>query len=248
MTKPVLRYTTALITGAARRLGRAISVTLAARGYGVVLHYNRSATEAEALAAELRTTGAQAWTVQADLEDAESARSLMEEAAAVAGPVDILINSASIFTPSGLDDFSEADLMANVRVNALAPALIARAFAAQKRNGCIVNLLDSRVCDYDTAHVAYHLSKRMLAALTSMMAVEYAPAIRVNAVAPGLILPPEGQDEAYLVALASSNPLNTHGAPEDIARAVCFLIDSGFVTGQTLYVDGGRHLRGKFYE
>ena len=101
--------------------------------------------------------------------------------------------------------------------------------------------------DYDRAHAAYHLSKRMLFTLTRMMALEFAPQIRVNAVAPGLILPPPGQDASFLERMASTNPLGRHGDASDVADAVLFLTGAGFVTGQVIYVDGGRHMKGAVY-
>ena len=114
-----------------------------------------------------------------------------------AGPVDFLINNAAAFPENGLEDFTPDGLHGIINVNAIAPLLIARGFAAQRRPGAIVNFLDARIVDADERHAAYHLSKRMLFTLTRMMALEFAPAVRVNAVAPGLILPPEGEDEGY---------------------------------------------------
>ena len=135
----------------------------------------------------------------------------------------------------------------NVNVNALAPFLLSRAFAAQQREGCIINFLDTRIMDYDKTHVSYHLSKRMLFSITRMMALEFAPKVRVNAIAPGLILPPEGKDETYLQDLAPSNPLQTYGGPGDIVEAVLFLLRGRYITGQVVYVDGGRHMLGGVY-
>ena len=129
----------------------------------------------------------------------------------------------------------------------MAPLELTRCLAAQGRDGAVVNLLDARVGDYDRQHAAYHLSKRLLAALTRRMAIEFAPRLRVNAVAPGLILPPDGEDEGHFDRLASTNPLQRRGCPEAVAEAVLFLLRSDFVTGQVLFVDGGRHLRGNLH-
>jgi NAD(P)-dependent dehydrogenase (short-subunit alcohol dehydrogenase family) len=238
---------TALVTGGAKRIGRALACDLAGEGVNVVVHCRSSTEEASQLAAELQTKGVQAWTVEANLEDPEQAIALIAQTVELSGHVDILINNASTFPPSRLADFTPADLHTNINVNALAPALIAREFATQDREGAIINLLDCRIDDYDNEHVAYHLSKRMLFSLTRMMAVEYAPEIRVNAVAPGLILPPAGKDERYLASLASTNPLNRYGSPDDVTRAVLFLLRSPFVTGQVIYLDGGRHMVGNMY-
>jgi len=248
-TRPV-----ALVTGAGVRLGRAIASALAGDGADVVLHYLTSEQEAAALARQLRARGAKAWLLRADLADPAQAEALVDEAVAACGrPCAILVNSASIFPAGRLGDVTADDLALNMQVNAYAPLALACAFARQfprPARGplpCVVNLLDSRITDYDAEHAAYHVSKRALHTLTKMMALEFAPRVRVNAVAPGLILPPAGQTVAYLRKLAHTNPMNRFGSPADIAEAVRFLLRSGFLTGQVIYVDGGRHLRGNLY-
>jgi pteridine reductase len=238
---------TALVTGAAKRLGAATALALARAGVAVVLHYRQSETEVNNTAEEIAQTGAKVWTVQADFSNSAEGERCFRQAKEAAGAIDFLINSASLFAEQGLDEFSFDDLALQIQVNAFAPLELARAFVAQDMEGAMVNFLDARMADYDRKHVPYHLSKRMLHALTQMMAVEYAPKIRVNAVAPGLVLPPEGEDEAYLRALHDSNPLNRHGSADGVVEAVLFLLRSGFITGQTIFVDGGRHLRGAMY-
>lgn len=237
----------ALVTGAAKRLGRAIALALAEEDVNVIVHFSTAAAEAEATAREIRRRRRKAWTLRADLSDPSQAGGLLARAAHAAGPIDFLINNASVFTPSRLTDFTPEDLQANVQINALASLLLARAFAAQRRAGAIVNLLDTRITSYDREHAAYHLSKRMLYTLTKMMALEFAPRVRVNAVAPGLILPPPGRDYAWLRRRVNTNPLRRLGTPQGLAAAVVFLLRSDFVTGQVLYVDGGRHLRSCVY-
>ncbi len=245
---PELDDRTALVTGAAKRLGRAIAEALASEGADIVVHYRSSGEEAEAAAERLRQKGVAAWTVQADLADATEARGLLGRATELAGrPLDILVNSASIFTPSHVLGFDEEELRRQFAVNTLAPLYLSRAFAEGARRGQIINMLDARMLECDDGHAAYHLSKRALFTLTRMLALELAPATRVNAVAPGLILPPPGQDESYLEALADTVPLKRHGSADDIARAVLFLATSDFVTGQVIYVDGGRHMEGRMY-
>jgi pteridine reductase len=237
----------ALVTGAAKRIGRAIALALAEAGADVAVHYRRTQREAEELCERIRERGRRAWAVQADLESPVAAETLFSRVAESAGAVDLLVNNASVFPEDTVLDFTPEQLHACVAVHSVAPLLLARRMAAQGRPGCIVNLLDARVVDYDRLHAAYHLSKRMLMSLTSMLALELAPGIRVNAVAPGLILPPEGKPDDYLERLAHTNPLNAYGDPEDIASAVLFLVQSRFVTGQVIYVDGGRHLKGRVY-
>lgn len=243
----VLRGKTALITGAARRLGAATALRLAREGVHVVLHYGTSLTEAECVREQAEGQGVRAVLVQADLAVHGAGMALFEEAEAVAGPIDFLVNNASIFPVGTLAELDAEGLAENMQVNALSPLELARAMHAQERAGAIVNLLDTRANDYDQKHVAYHLSKRTLDALTRMMAHDYAPLLRVNAVAPGLALPPEGLGVEYLAGLAYTNPLQRYGSAEGVAEAIMFLLRSGFITGQTIYVDGGRHLRGSFY-
>jgi len=246
---------TALVTGAGVRLGRATALTLSAEGINVVAHYNASRDGAEETASEARAVGVEAWTVQADLDDETAVNTLFDRAVAAAGAIDILINNASIFPGNRLADFTRAELDTNVRINAMAPLIVARAFVAQfepsgalaNQEGAIVNFLDTRISEYDRNHVAYHLSKRMLHSLTRIMAIEFAPEVRVNAVAPGLILPPPDKDEAYLEKLARRIPLQRTGSAGDVTDAVVYLLRSRFVTGQVLFVDGGQNLNGSVY-
>ncbi len=239
---------TALVTGAAKRLGKALTLALARQGVNVVVHFNRSEQEASEVCDEVRTMGVSAWSLQADLSDARQSEALFDRAMSQAGPVDILINSASTFEKETIWDTSAQSLEANLRIHATAPLILARALAQQGRGGSIVNMLDTRVTVYDHKHVSYHISKRVLLTLTRMLALELAPAIAVNAVAPGLILPPPGQDESYLKKLARCNPLNRFGDPEQVADAVLFLLRSRFITGQVIYVDGGYHMKGHMYD
>ena len=238
-----LQGKTALVTGAARRLGRAITQALAAEGASVVLHYRDSEAEAEALRQELAAAGTQAWTIQADLTDAAELEALVPRAMELAGGVDLLVNNASAFPPGTLEDLTLDSLTQNLAINAWAPFVLSRALHGSAARGSIVNLVDSHAVGYDWGHVGYLLSKQALASLTRMMALAFAPAFTVNAVAPGLILPPEGQDESYFAALIRNVPLRKHGDAEDIAAGVVFLLRSDFITGATLFVDGGWHLK-----
>ena len=238
---------TALITGGAKRIGKATALALAEQNVDLVLHYSLSDDEAEAVALECRSMGVKSWTVQADLRDPKQAEGLIEKAVKNAGPIHILINNASIFTKSHLMDFTLEDFENNIQVNALSPLLLGRAFVNQGCKGAIINFLDTRITEYDTTHAAYHLSKRMLFTLPRMMALEFAPSVRVNAIAPGLILPPPGEDISYLQSLAHTNPLNSIGSLDAITDAVLFLLNSEFITGQVIFVDGGYHLKGSFY-
>ena len=244
-----LRNRVALVTGGAKRLGREISLLLAERGARVVVHYNHSKEEAEELAREIAEDGGQCDLVQADFGQPEGYQRLIEHARDACGrDIDILVNNASVFPEHTLKDVTFADVVADMQVNAWAPFAVARAFAAQSpEGGHILNLLDTRIAGYDFRHVAYILSKHVLGVLTRMLAVELAPRIQVNAVAPGLVLPPPGEDVSYLEKLAPLIPLKRHGCARDIAQAAVFLITSSFITGQVVYVDGGRHLKDNAY-
>jgi len=243
----VIENKTALITGASKRIGRAVALALAREGVHVVVHYRSSEAEAQETAAAASALGVRAWTLPGDLANPRASAALFEQAIGLAGPIDYLVNSASSFLSDRLEVVTPEAFYDAVNLNALAPFLLGRCLAAQERTGGIVNLLDARMVDYDREHASYHLSKRMLFTLTRMMAVEFAPHVRVNGIAPGLILPPEGKDESYLTQLAPTNPLNRYGTPEDIAEAALYLLRSDFVTGQVIFVDGGRHTRGGMY-
>jgi len=237
-----------LVTGGARRLGKVTALHLASLGMNVVIHCHRSRDEAEETAEEVFRLGRRAAVVEGDLGDIDALGAMFSQCVDTLGPISALVNSASIFEPGNVLAFSCADLERNMRINAMAPLVLSRLFAAQEQMAAvIVNILDSHVGEYDAPHVPYHLSKRALDSLTRMLAVELAPRIRVNAVAPGLILPPENAPENYGLLRQKELPLRRQGAPDDVAKAVAFLLESEFITGQTIFVDGGRHLSGSFY-
>jgi len=235
---------TALVTGAARRIGRAIAQALTEQQVSVVIHYRHSVAPAEELRKSLKARGGRAFCVRADFDHPDEADSLIERARAEAGPIHILVNNASEFHPESLDAMTHASLVHSMTVNAWTPFTLTRAFAHQATSGKVVNFIDAQVAGTDLTHASYILSKHLLTTLTAMTALQYAPGITVNAVSPGLILPPEGRDESYLDGLARSLPLKRHGGLADITRALLFFLESDFVTGQVIYVDGGRHLTG----
>ncbi len=243
----------ALVTGAARRLGRSIALALAAEGAAVIVHYRGSREEAEGLCGEIAARGVRAWALEADLEDPRAVDGLLErarrEAGASAGPgasvePSILVNNASIFPPGALESLALAELERNIRVNAWAPFVLGRELARGATDGRIVNVLDSRISSTATDHAAYTLSKELLAVLTRMMALDFAPRATVNAVAPGPILPPPGGTQEQLEELGRRVPMRRPGRPAEVAEAVVFLARSPYVTGQVIFVDGGRHLAG----
>ncbi|NLN92681.1 MAG: SDR family oxidoreductase [Candidatus Hydrogenedens sp.] len=248
MTKEYFVPKAILITGGGRRLGAAIAKGLAKNNCAIALHYNQSEEAVESLAEHLRDKGCETVCIQADLSDVAQVERLFATAHETLGPFDVLVNNASIFDLCGFADTTKEAIQDNMDLHVIAPLVLRRAFAAQNNGGVIINMLDARMVDYDKNHLPYHLSKRILADLTRIMAVEFAPAIRVNAIAPGLIMPPYGEDQAYLESLAHTTLLNTHGTAWDIAQAALYLVHAAFVTGQTIFVDGGRNLRGRMYE
>lgn len=241
---------TALVTGGGVRIGAAVARHLAAAGCDVVVHHRASGRQAKELARSLQARGVRAATVAADLAKPAEAKRLVGAAAkAIGRPVDLLVNNASPFAVRSLDELAWDDLLDDLAVTAWAPLELTRAFAAQLpkgRDGAVVNLLDARIVDEDRRHVGYHLAKRMLADLTRLCAIEYAPRIAVNAVAPGPTLPPPGMDArkgaALMERLRRRLPLQRTATADDVARAVVYLAGSRAHTGQVLFVDGGRHL------
>jgi NAD(P)-dependent dehydrogenase (short-subunit alcohol dehydrogenase family) len=229
-------------------LGRALALSLAQQGVHTVLHCHRSLEAAQTVAENVRQQGVSAWILSADLSDPERVETLFQEAVKAAGPVDILINNASIYPEERLADTTAQSLQTNMQIHAMAPLVLSRCLARQDRPAHIVNMLDTRAVCRDPKHVAYHLSKRTLLTLTRLLAEELAPHVTVNGIAPGLILAPEGLDRSYLENLSHTNPLHRVGAPHDITEAALFLLQSEFITGQVIYVDGGHHMKGRLYE
>ncbi|MBN2036535.1 MAG: SDR family oxidoreductase [Chitinispirillaceae bacterium] len=234
----------ALITGAASPIGRAIALGCASQGMEVITHYHRGAAPARALAREIERQGSRAWLMRADLRNDRECMTLVRSAKKLAGRLDVLVNNASIFPQSALHDMTAKHFAAVMRLNAWAPMVLCREFVKAAKHGAIVNLLDSRIVGSDPGHAGYMLSKHALAEATRIMALEYAPGIRVNAVAPGLILTRAGHAKAYR-RLSRFLPVRRYGNPVDVARAVLFLVQSEFVTGQCIFVDGGRMAREK---
>ncbi len=237
-----LNARTALVTGAAKRLGKAIVLGLAKQGTNIVLHYDKSEDEVQNLNKELHSFGVKSWLVRASFKNAEACEALINEAFKRSGKIDILINNASVFYPNRIETVKIEDMDADMLVNAWTPFLLSRLFAEKTESGKIINLLDTRISGYDFNNFAYYVSKKMLEILTKSTALKFAPKIAVNAVAPGLILPPEGKDYKYLEQRKDTVPLKKYGSPADVVDTVLFLLKNDFVTGQIVYVDGGKHL------
>lgn len=236
----------ALVTGAGQRLGRATALTLAKAGWGVVIHYRNSADEAEAVAKEVRAVSAKAAIVDADLQNSAQRHALITRAIAAAqSKLTALVNCAAIFEHDTIDTLSADALNKHMSINALTPAILAREFAESlgDDHGAIVNFLDFKLASPYPDHFSYTLSKYALAGATELLARALAPRVRVNAVAPGYVLPAPGQAEEDWKRLHDDTPLEYGPTPEDVAAAVRFLLESPAITGQTIYVDGGRRFR-----
>jgi hypothetical protein len=233
---------TALVTGGAKRIGNAITVGLAKQGVNVIIHYSMSESEARKLGDEIANLGVKAWLVRVDFNDPEACKELIEKAHELSGKIDILVNNASVFSANEINHIGLEDLKINMFINAWTPFLLSRYFSEKAVSGRIINILDTRIVGYDFDHFAYYLSKRMLEVLTKSMALKLAPNITVNGIAPGLILPPEGKDYAYFEEKKDTVPLKKYGSLSSVVETVLFLLRNDFVTGQIIYVDGGKHL------
>ena len=243
-----------LVTGAARRIGRSIALHLAGHGYDLAVHCRGSRDEAEATAADLRACGAAAEVFVADLAVEDQCRGLLPQVLGRFGRVDAVVNNASRFDyddalsadTAGLDDHWRANLAAPVLLaQALAAHLKARAAAGDAAKGCVVNLLDQKLWNPNPDYFSYTLSKAALREATVLLAQALAPRVRVVGVAPGVTLVSGSMTEAEYQRAHALTPLRRSSTPEDIARAVLFLLESPAITGTTLLVDGGQHLSGQ---
>jgi NAD(P)-dependent dehydrogenase (short-subunit alcohol dehydrogenase family) len=235
----------ALITGGAQRIGRAIALTLAQRGYAVAVQARRSRAEADRLCGEISAAGGRAAVVAADLADHAEVLRLVPEAVVALGPLTVLVNNASEFEPDEIGRLERARFDRHFAVNLRAPLFLAEAFAAQMpagADGVIINLLDQRVFKPTPQFLSYGLTKSALHAATTTLAQALAPRIRVNAVAPGPTLPSPRQDAQAFARQVRALPLDRGPSPQDVADAVAYLVDARSVTGVTIAVDGGQHL------
>jgi pteridine reductase len=238
---------TALVTGGARRIGRELALSLAAAGAAVVVHYRESENEARETVAEIVDSGGEGFRVRGDLARAECAAGLAQEAAETAGrSLDILINNASVFAPGDALTTTVEQWDHNQAVNLRAPFLLAQSLARQLPqdvSGNIINLNDFRAVRPGADHFPYTISKVGLHGLTSSLALALAPRVRVNELALGAILPPEGASADYLHTLRSEIPTGKFDSPYEVSQAMLFLLGNRALTGQTLFIDGGRHLK-----
>ncbi|QDP84505.1 SDR family oxidoreductase [Chryseobacterium sp. SNU WT5] len=234
----------ALVTGSADRIGKAVAVHLAKQDYNLVLHYNSSREKAEKLKDEIESiySGLKVELLQINFLKENNFDQILQDLKKKKIKVDVLVNCASDFIKSSFKEEGSDLLDKEMTINFKIPYLLTKAFAKVFGKGNVINFVDTKVAKNSTVHLDYILSKKLLKDFTKISAVELAPHIRVNGIAPGLILPPEGKDESYLLNLAKDIPLKTIGNLEEILKAVQFILDSQFFTGQILYIDGGEHL------
>jgi NAD(P)-dependent dehydrogenase (short-subunit alcohol dehydrogenase family) len=236
----------ALVTGGAVRLGRAIALGLAEQGADVAISYSSSAGPSERVAGEIVALGRQALALKADFAQGVNATEVIAKVVAQLGHIDVLVNNAAIFEQGDWDSTTGESWDRHFAINLKAPFFLSQAFALQikgtSRRGHIVNIADWRGERPVADHLAYTLTKAGLIAMTKSLALALAPEVQVNAIAPGLILPPPGADETFLARKAAGIPVQRAGSPQEIVKAVLYLVDSDFVTGELVTVTGGEHL------
>jgi NAD(P)-dependent dehydrogenase (short-subunit alcohol dehydrogenase family) len=235
----------ALVTGGARRIGRALVRALAEAGYAVAIHHHNSQAEAAALAAEIGERGGRAVALAADLADEGAVTRLLAEAAAVLGPIGVLVNNASIFGNDTAATATRDSWEAHIAVNLRAPFVLMQQFASllpADAGGVVVNLLDERVWNLTPYFVSYTVTKSALWTLTQTMALALAPRIRVNGIGPGPTLPSPRQSADQFLDRCRTLPLKRGTSPAEIAAALRFILAAPAMTGQMIALDGGEHL------
>ncbi|MBW0151225.1 MAG: SDR family oxidoreductase [Phenylobacterium sp.] len=235
----------ALVTGAARRIGRVLAISCAEAGYDVALHCRTIDDDAESVAAEIRALGRRAALFTRDLRKESETAPLVGEAEAELGPVNLLVNSASVFEDDAFSSMNRQSWDLHMETNLRGPLVLAQAFARRitgQRQGLIVNILDQRVLRTQPAFFSYSLSKAALWEATRMMALALAPRVRVNGIGPGPVLPSIHQTSDDFAQEAASTPLARAVDPREIAQALRYLIDAPSVTGQMIAIDSGQHL------
>jgi pteridine reductase len=233
------------VTGAGHRIGRAIAVALATRGMRVAIHYNATADGARETLAQVQSAGGDGDVIGADLTKTAEIARLVESVAQTFGGIDVLVNSAAVMirTPFGEIDSDEWDSI--MALNVKAPFFMAQAAAPYLRaaHGTIVNIADLAAFETWPAYLPHGLSKSGVVYLTRALARVLAPEVRVAGIAPGTVLLPDNWDQKSAEHLRETTPLERHGSPDDVTRTVLFILDSDYLTGETIIVDGGRHVR-----
>ncbi len=235
----------ALVTGAGKRIGRAMALALGRAGWSVAVHYRSSGEAAAEVVAEIEGAGGRAVALGADLSRETEVEALLPRAAQALGPLALLVNNASLFEMDVVDTATQASWDAHIETNLRAPFVLSQAFARQLPEGVhgnIVNMIDQRVWKLTPYFMSYTVSKMGLWTLTRTLALALAPRIRVNGIGPGPALPSTRQTEAQFSTLCEALPLRHGTTPEEIAAALMFILASPSMTGQMIALDGGEHL------
>ena len=232
----------ALITGSARRLGRAMALALADWGYDIALHYHRSEAEIQQLQAEITAKGRRAELWQADLSDLEQACGMIEQVAAQFPHFNLLIHNASLYEAKTFLDVTRADLTRDFNLHLYAPWMMTQDFARVVDRGQVIVMTDAALQRPNLTHASYHVSKSSLWEMMRVAALDLAPKIRVNALAPGSLLPLAGGSREKFEAYSRSLPLQRAGGPNDLIHALKYLLESDYITGECLSIDGGQSL------
>lgn len=239
------RQKIALVTGAAKRIGRHIALALAKNGWDVAVHYHRSENEARATVGGIEALGQRAIAVRCDLADQAAVKALLPGCVARLGAISCVVNNASLFEYDDVIDFSRPRLDRHMHINLVAPILLAHALHATTAEGAqsvVINLLDQKLFNLNPDFLSYTLSKAALHSATTMLAQALAPTVRVVGLAPGITLPSGNQTLEQFEKARATTALSCSSSPDDIAAAVCFLAEARAITGTTLLVDGGQHL------
>ena len=235
----------ALVTGGAQRIGQALVLALAADGFAVAIHYNRSDHAAHNLAEHIRSSGGRAIAIDADLADEAAVNALLPRAESGLGPIGCLVNNAAVFSDDTVDTVTRESWDLHMAVNLRAPFVLIQNFAARlpvHMSGAVINLLDQRVWSLTPYFVSYTLAKAGLWTLTQTMALALAPRIRVNGIGPGPTLPSPRQTPEQFVRQCELMPLRRGTSPTEIAAAMRFILSAPAMTGQMIALDGGQHL------
>jgi len=235
---------TAIITGASKRVGKSVAEHLAAKGWSIAIHYHHSEDEATKLAVQLsaKFPDQKFKVFRANLNDISEVKKLVPAIISEMGGIDLLINNASVFEKSYLEETTVELYDRQLNINLKAPFFMMRDFLVHCKKGNIINFVDTRITTNKSDFAAYSLSKKGLWEITKMAALEFAPNIRVNAIAPGVTLPPEDKDENYLQKLAEKIPMKRPGGLEPILKSIDYILENNHLTGQLIFADGGENL------
>lgn len=232
----------ALITGGAVRLGKEIALALAHYGYDIAIHYNSSAKPAEETAVEIRALGVECHTFQQNLSDAHGLQPLIQQVKEQFPRFNLLVNSASTYIQAPIMDSTVEMFDLQTAVNVRAPFFLTKAFAQQCQKGVVINIIDNKIAFNQYQYATYLLAKKSLAEFTKMASLELAPALRVNAVCPGVVMPMSSRSQEYIDWRISGIPVGQQGSAENIAQAIRYIIENEFINGQILMIDGGESL------